>query len=446
MGLRELNQAVRIAMEQNNSRKVSQRVASAVLVIALMCGAFLAGGVTTRSLDAAETPPEFAVFWEAWDLVLAHFVDQDKIDFTAMTYGAIEGMLATLGDEGHTTFLAPEALEQHETSLEGEFEGIGAYVSVEDGNITIVSPIDGSPAEKAGIRPGDVILAVDGESVEGQTLNQVISLIRGPADSEVVLTVRHADDDASVEIVVVRGRIELDSVSWAMIPGTDLAYVQITQFAARTGDELEEALKEIDGLISEGETVEGLVLDLRNNPGGYLREAIRVGSQFLPRGQVILQEKDASGKIDSYRSRGQGYGREIPIVVLINEGTASAGEITAGALKENGRATLVGETTFGTGTVLNQFGLSDGSAILLGVTNWLTPQGNLIKGQGVAPDRVVELPAGVIQLNARRLSEVEADALWETEDVQLLAAIRQMARQLQPELRTPTAAQQRGER
>jgi len=421
-----------------------QRAAAVLLVLFLMLGSFLAGGVTVSSLDAAENPPEFKVFWEAWDLVVAHFVDRDKVDFTAMTYGAIEGMLAVLGDEGHTTFLPPLAVEQHESSLEGEFEGIGAYVSLENGNITIVAPIDGSPAEKSGILPGDVIVAVDGENVEGRTLNQVIGLIRGPADSEVVLSIRHADADEAVDIMVVRGRIELESVNWTMIPGTELAYVQITQFAAKTGQELEDALREINAQALTGQPVAGLVLDLRNNPGGFLREAIRVGSQFLPRGETILQEKDASGKVDSYRSRGWGYGRELPIVVLINEGTASAGEIIAGALKENGRAVLIGETTFGTGTVLNQFNLSDGSAILLGVTNWLTPKGNLIKGQGVTPDVDVELPAGILQLNARRLSEVDPAELSQMEDVQLREAIQQLTGQFEP---TPsTATQRQGER
>jgi len=421
-----------------------QRAAAVLLVLFLMLGSFLAGGVTVSSLDAAENPPEFKVFWEAWDLVVAHFVDRDKVDFTAMTYGAIEGMLAVLGDEGHTTFLPPLAVEQHESSLEGEFEGIGAYVSLENGNITIVAPIDGSPAEKSGILPGDVIVAVDGENVEGRTLNQVIGLIRGPADSEVVLSIRHADADEAVDIMVVRGRIELESVNWTMIPGTELAYVQITQFAAKTGQELEDALREINAQALTGQPVVGLVLDLRNNPGGFLREAIRVGSQFLPRGEIILQEKDSSGKVDSYRSRGWGYGRELPIVVLINEGTASAGEIIAGALKENGRAVLIGETTFGTGTVLNQFNLSDGSAILLGVTNWLTPKGNLIKGQGVTPDVDVELPAGILQLNARRLSEVDPAELSQMEDVQLREAIQQLTGQFEP---TPsTATQRQGER
>lgn len=429
-----------MAQKNTKIKKYLQHMAIVVVVLSLMLGSFVAGGISASSVDAAENPPEFNVFWEAWDLVIANFVDQDKIDFTAMTYGAIEGMLSTLDDEGHTTFLSPAAVEQHNSSLEGEFEGIGAYVSLEEGEITIVAPIDGSPAEKAGILAGDVILAVDGENVQGRTLNDVISLIRGPADSPVLLTVRHLDADEPVEILVVRGRIELESVNWTMIPGTDLAYVQITQFAAQTGQELETALREINNRRMRGEAINGLVLDLRNNPGGFLREAIRVGSQFLPRGETILQEKDASGNVESYKSRGTGYAREIPLIALINAGTASAGEITAGALKENGRAVLVGETTFGTGTVLNQFNLSDGSAILLGVTNWLTPKGNLIKGQGIVPDSPVTLPTGNLQLNARRLSEVDPSLLGEVEDTQLLEAINQLQGQIEA---TPSTATQR---
>jgi carboxyl-terminal processing protease len=440
----DYNQVVNFTMIWTKMKTRLRNSLMILLVLSLMLGSFLAGGISVSSLRAAENPPEFTVFWEAWDLVVANFVDQDKIDFTTMTYGAIEGMLATLGDEGHTTFLPPEALEQHESSLEGEFEGIGAYVSLENGEITIVAPIDGSPAEAAGVLAGDVILAVDGENVEGRTLNDVIGLIRGPADSEVVLTIRHLDSDEPVEIGIIRGRITLESVNWTMIPGTDLAYVQITQFADKTGQDLEEALQAIASQSLDGQPVAGLVLDLRNNPGGYLREAIRVGSQFLARGEIILQEKDASGKVDSYRSRGWGYGRDIPMVVLINKGTASAGEITAGALKENGRAMLVGETTFGTGTVLNQFNLSDGSAILLGVTNWLTPKGNLIKGQGVTPDVEVKLPADVVQLNARRLSEVAPEDLNDMEDVQLHEAIKSLRKQLRPTI--PTASQPRSPR
>ncbi|RME50028.1 MAG: S41 family peptidase, partial [Caldilineae bacterium] len=419
----------------HGGRRGLRRILAASLIVLLMSGSFVAGGVTVslaRTAAAAEQPAEFDVFWEAWDLVVAHFVDRDKIDFKAMTYGAIEGMLASLGDEGHTTFLPPEAVEQHQTSLEGAFEGIGAYVSMEGDQVTIVAPIDGSPAEAAGILAGDIILAVDGESIAGLTLNQVIAKIRGPAFSPVVLTVLHPDAEEPVDIVIVRQRIELNSVSWSMIPGTNAAYLEITQFAADTGQELAQALLEIDARKSAGEPVEALVLDLRNNPGGYLREAIKVASQFLPKGEIILQEADAEGNVNVYRSRGWGYAREIPLVVLINQGTASAGEITAGAIKENARGLLIGETTFGTGTVLNQFNLSDGSAILLGVTNWLTPQGNLIKGQGITPDVAVELESSVRQVNARTLRGLTPAEVLASEDVQFLEALKQAVGDLQP--------------
>jgi carboxyl-terminal processing protease len=208
-----------------------------------------------------------------------------------------------------------------------------------------------------------------------------------------------------------------------MIPGTDFAYVKITQFAADTGNELEAALQEIDNAKSQGVAVQGLVLDLRNNPGGFLREAIRVSSQFLRPGTVVLQEEDADGNIQKYKSRGWGQARKIPTVVLINQGTASAAEITAGALQENGRAQLVGQTTFGTGTVLNQFNLSDGSAILLGVTNWLTPSGKLIKGQGIEPDVPVEQATSVELVDARSLREMSADELDAVEDLQFLTGL-----------------------
>lgn len=414
-----------------------KRVILVVSVLVLMVGSFAVGNVTgysARAATAAEEPPEFSVFWEAWDLVVNHFVDRDKIDFTNMTYGAIQGMLDSLGDTGHTTFLSPQALEQHQSSLEGAFEGIGAYVSMEDEAVTIVAPIDGSPAEAAGILAGDVILAVDGDSVVGLPLSQVIDKIRGPAGTAVTLTVLHPDAKESVDIAITRRKIELDSVTWSLIPGTPIAYVQISQFAADTGDELEKTLKEIDATQVEGEHVQGIVLDLRNNPGGFLREALRVGSQFLPRGETILQEEDARQQITTFKSRGWGYARDIPLVVLINQGTASAGEITAGALQENDRAQLIGETTFGTGTVLNQYNLSDGSAILLGVTNWLTPDGNLIKGQGITPDIVLPQKSDVTLVDARTLSESTKGDVAKVKDEQFLLALDKLQSSLQGEV------------
>jgi carboxyl-terminal processing protease len=397
-----------------------------VFVGILIVLSFFAGHITgygARPVQAAEQPREFSVFWEAWNVVVAHFVDRDKIDYAQMTYGAISGMLSTLGDDGHTTFLSPEAVKMEQSRLEGAFEGIGAYVSMEEGQIKIVAPIGGSPAEAAGLLPGDVILAVDGESVQGRSLNQVINQIRGPANTEVTLKVRHPNSLESVEVTIVRQRIEIDSVTWSLVPDSDIAYVKVTQFANDTGAELEDALQEIVNTRVNGQPVSGLILDLRNNPGGYLREAIRVGSQFLPRDATILIESDADKKTSVHQSRGWfGYGRTIPIVVLINEGTASAGEITAGAIKENGRGILVGQTTFGTGTVLTQFNLSDGSAIRLGVTNWLTPDGNLIKGQGIEPNVVIEQPADTELLDADTLKRLSFQELLNTTDIQFLQA------------------------
>ena len=409
---------------------LARRVALLILIFWLMALAFVGGnlsGYTIRSaLAAGERPAEFGVFWQAWDYVVAHFVDRERVDFTAMTYGAIEGMLASLGDEGHTTFLPPDAVELHQTSLQGSFEGIGAYVSMEEGNVTIVAPINGSPAESAGILAGDIILEVDGESVEGKSLDQVIFLVRGPADSEVVLTVRRPDVEEPVTVSIIRDRIEVPSVAWSAIPRTELAYVSISQFTFGVDKELESALRE----ITEANTYQGIILDLRNNPGGFLHQAIEANSHFLPEGDVILIEADAHYNQTVHRSRGWGYARQMPLIVLINEGTASAGEITAGALKENDRAVLIGETTFGTGTVLNQFDLSDGSAILLGVTNWMTPDGNLIKGQGIQPDIEVEQPATIKMTNADMLRSMTSDQLTALEDIQFLKALEQLGVEL----------------
>ncbi len=408
------------------------------LVALLLVLAFVLGNLTgrvapplqARALPEAQEPPEFGIFWEAWDIVVDHFVDREKIDYRQMTYGAIRGMLATLGDEGHTALLTPEELELHRTGLEGRFEGIGAYVAMEDGQIKIVSPIAGSPAEAAGLLPGDVVLAVDGEEVQGLSLNQVIFRIRGPAGTQVTLTVLHPDAEEPVDVVITRQRIVLDSVTWTRIPGTPIAYIHISQFTADTGQELERALQALQRSQDSQGPVRGILLDLRNNPGGYLREAIRVSSQFLPRGATILIEEDASKERRYYTARGVGLARELPLVVLVNPGTASAGEITAGALLENGRAPLVGQTTFGTGTVLNQFNLSDGSAILLGVTNWLTPNGQRIKGQGVTPTVQVEQPASTPLVDARRLAGADLRELARLPDRQFIVALEMLQREL----------------
>jgi carboxyl-terminal processing protease len=413
----------------NSTRKPVYKQIVLVAVFALsLCGAFVAGTVTgfsARSASAADEPDQFTIFWEVWDLVDEYFVDQDKIDPTRMTYGAIHGMLATLGDENHTNFFSPEEAKQQESALEGSFEGIGAYVEQEEGEFRIIAPIHGSPAEEAGILAGDIVLKVNGEAVTGLPEWEVIAKIRGPSGTDVTLTVLHPETTDPVEITVTRGKIDVESVLWTRVPGTSFAYLQIAQFAEDTGSELTNALEAIEA-ASEEEEITGILLDLRNNPGGYLAEALRVNSQFLPRGQIILHERDAVGELRTYKSVGNGLAREIPIVVLINEGTASAGEITAGALQENARARLIGEATLGTGTVLQPFTLSDGSVLRLGVTNWLTPDQNLIKGQGVKPDVEIAQEASVEMVDSYMLEEATLQDILKAGDKQFNMALLQL--------------------
>ncbi len=424
--------------------RYTNRTLLATIVALLMFVSFAAGNVTgymARPALAQDNPPRnFPIFWETWDLVEEFFVDQDKIDHEAMTYGAIQGMLDTLGDENHTVFFPPEVAKQQESSLEGSFEGIGAYVSQEEDMFKIVSPIHGSPAEEAGILAGDVVLAVNGEDISGVPEWEVITLIRGPAGSIVTLTVLHPEEEDPVDIDIERGRIDIDSVLWAKVPGTDLVHLQVTQFAGDTSAELESALLEILAEDSEEAPVQGIILDLRNNPGGYLQEALRVGSQFLPEQKIILHEKDAKEQITTYRSEGEGLAREIPMVVLINPGSASAAEIIAGALQENGRAKLVGEATVGTGTVLRPFSLSDGSVLRLGVTNWLTPEYALIKGEGIQPDVTIEQNASVEMISSILLEELDAREVRLHEDRQFQTAMLMLNLLVKPPQETPTQA------
>jgi carboxyl-terminal processing protease len=396
------------------------RVAVMTTLAAVIFAAGVLTGAGASAVRAEERPAVFEVFWEAWDLVVENFVDRDRIDYAAMTYGAIRGMLETLGDENHTGFFSPMEAEQQASDMQGEFEGIGAYVDLTDGVFSIVAPIHGSPAEAAGILAGDIVLAVNGVPIKGMQEWEVVSQIRGPEGTEVTLTILHPDADEPVDITVERGRILIDSVLWSSVPGTRIAYLQITQFADDTDFELRQALEEI--VVAEP-AYEGILLDLRNNPGGYLQVAVNVASQFLEEGDVVLYDRDAEGNAFPYVSYGRGLAREIPMVALTNPGTASAGEILAGALQQNGRAKLVGETTLGTGTVLLPYTLSDGSVLRLGVSNWLTPNQELLKGKGVTPDTVIKLDPAIPMLDSFGLDEMNASGETQIDDPQFKSAL-----------------------
>ena len=366
---------------------------------------------------AADQPAEFDTFWWAWDIVHRYFVDRDALDATRLTYGAIQGMITALGDEGHSTFLTPEEVARRQTDTSGRYSGIGAQIGMRDGLPVIVSPFDGSPAQIAGIKAGDIIIDVDGEDVTTWPLTDIVDRIRGEAGTEVELTVLRPDEGESYEIIIVRGEINAPNATWAMLPGTNVALIRLSQFSADATDELTTAIRE-----AEAAGATSLVMDVRNNPGGLLQQAISVTSQFLTDGNV-LQQEDADGNRQVFPVKKGGIATDIPMVVLINRGSASSSEIFAGAMQDHQRASVVGETSFGTGTVLQYFRLGDGSALMLGTSQWLTADGRLIRKQGIEPDVTVELPIGTQLLSPIVVEEITVEELLESEDAQLLKAL-----------------------
>jgi carboxyl-terminal processing protease len=297
---------------------------------------------------------EFAKFWQVWTLAEKNFVDPKSLDAEKMTAGAINGMLDSLGDQGHTRYLTAEETKRWNESLSGSFEGIGAYINVRDERPIIASPVEGSPAEKAGIKAGDLILKVDDTDVTGMTSGEVVALVRGAAGTSVRLTLQHIDEPAPYEVTVVRAKIEVPSVSWKMLPG-DVALVRLTQFARRSGDELQQALKD-----ARAQGAQSIVFDLRDNPGGLVNEALSVAGEFLPADTTVLLEEDRSGSRSPLKATGGGAARDIPMVVLVNANTASSAEIVAGAIQDAKRAQVVGTETIGTGTVLTPYNIQDG--------------------------------------------------------------------------------------
>ena len=286
---------------------------------------------------------------QAWNDINQHYVDRSVVTSQNLTYGAISGMVDALGDTGHSVFLTPDMVAQEKNFTQGSFEGVGLEVSMQNGAVTIVSPIDNSPAQKAGIKAGGIITMVNGEDITSLTLNEVIQKIIGPAGTQVSLTILDPKTNQSKDYTLTRARITLQNVTWAILPGTTIADIRIASFASGMDKDLIAALQAV-----QQQNATGLVLDLRNDPGGLLDQAISTVSQFESSG-TVLEEKDAQGNITSVPVKSNGVALKIPMVVLINKGTASAAEIVTGALQDANRATIVGETTFGTGTVLNEF-------------------------------------------------------------------------------------------
>ena len=340
-------------------------------------------GTTTETLTPEDREKLFAPFWQSWEIVHEQYVDQ-PVDDEALMRGAISGMLEGLGDQ-HTSYMDPDQFNQANIPMEGEYEGIGAWVDPTAEYLTIVSPMPNSPAENAGLKPGDQIVGIDGEDMTGIDGDLVIRKVLGPAGSEVTLTIRREGLDEPFDVTLERAHIVVPSVESEMLEG-NVAYVQLFNFGDKTTSELRDALKEV-----MANRPVGLVLDLRNNGGGALRTAIEVASEFIGDG-VIMYEEYGDGSRDTYSATRGGLATDIPIVVLINEGTASASEIVAGAIQDHGRGQLVGVTSFGKGSVQIWTPLdNDQGAVRVTIARWLTPDGRTIHETGLEPDVVVEL-------------------------------------------------------
>ncbi|HUX77956.1 MAG TPA: S41 family peptidase [Anaerolineae bacterium] len=335
--------------------------------------------IPTPSNEDEET---FQLFWEVWDLVQRHFYGELP-DMQELTYAAIRGMLSTLGDD-YTAFIESSIAAIISEDATGEFEGIGAFVGMdEEGTVEIVEPFEGGPAEQAGIRAGDRVLGVDGVSIVGVTLYEAIGLIRGPEGTEVTLLIEREGVAEPFEVTVTRARLEI-AITEVELRDDGIGYIRLYDFSATAGERMVEGLEEL--LAQEPQAI---IFDLRGNPGGWLDQAVDVADLFLDDGAILI-ERWSDGREKSFEAHPGDVGEDVPLVVLVDRGSASAAEIVAGALQDRERAVLIGELTFGKGSVQRPFTLSDGSELRVTAALWFTPNNRAIHGDGLAPD--IEVP------------------------------------------------------
>ena len=331
--------------------------------------------------ESSEHDELFSPFWEVWEIVHDLYVDQPVDDITLMR-GAIEGMLESLGDK-HTSYMTPEEFEQANASLEGEYEGIGAWVDTTGDYVEIVSPMKGSPAYEAGLQPNDKVIGIDGEDMTGIPGDLVLQSILGPAGTDVTLTIERSDE--VFDVTITRENIVVPTVDYEMLED-NIAYVALYNYGDNSTEQLRDAL---ESLLAQDP--DGLIFDLRDNGGGYLTTAIEVVSEFISDG-VVMYEEYGDGQTYSYEAISGGLATDIPLVVIINGGTASASEITAGAIQDLGRAPLVGITSYGKGSVQSWIALDDDAGgVRVTIARWLTPDGRQISEIGLEPDYVIEM-------------------------------------------------------
>ncbi|MFA6193385.1 MAG: S41 family peptidase [Parcubacteria group bacterium] len=327
---------------------------------------------------------DFGLFWEAWNLLKDNYVDTTKLDQQKMIYGAISGMVKAVGDP-FSSFMNPDESQQFSQDLEGIFEGIGVEIGMKNDVLTVISPLDASPGEKAGLRAGDKILKIGDKLTSDMTVDEAVSMIRGPKGTEIALMILHEKSTSPIEVKIIREQINVKSVKLE-IKNDGIAVIKISKFGDDTTSGMDQAANQI---VSQ--KAKGIILDLRNNPGGYLEAAIDISSKFIPAGKVVVSEEERTGGKKDFSARGGDILGNIPVVVLVNSGSASASEITAGALRDDLGAPLIGKKTFGKGSVQELEKLVGGSTLRVTIARWLTPNGDYIMEKGIDPTIDVDL-------------------------------------------------------
>jgi carboxyl-terminal processing protease len=331
-----------------------------------------------------ETPADFGLFWHTWDVITQNYLREASTTLEDKVYGATRGLVASLGDP-YSEFFDPKDSKSFTENIRGDFGGIGAEIGMKDGHIVVVAPITGTPADHAGLKAGDTIFAINGSSTESMNVDEAVQIIRGPKGSTVTLTIFRDGWEKTKDIPIIRDTIVVPTIDLTM--EGNIAVISLTRFNANAGSLFEQKAVEA---INKG--AKGIVLDLRNNPGGYLDVAVDIAGWFVPKGTLVVSEEGRHGITNELHATGSGGLGNLPVAILVNGGSASASEILAGSLRDHGRAVLVGETTFGKGTVQEIIPLEQDTSIKLTVAHWVLPKGQILDHKGLAPDVEVKLP------------------------------------------------------
>ncbi|MFH0852172.1 MAG: S41 family peptidase [bacterium] len=380
---------------------MQKKIFSAFVIIILLAGSFYAGfwygqnfrpsiekvgGIFNMETGKPENV-DFSLFWDAWAKLEEKYVNRAKVDYQKMVFGAIDGMVKSLGDP-YTVFMPPEEAKKFGEDIKGSFDGIGVEIGMRNNILTVVAPLENSPGKRAGLQAGDKILKIDDKMTTDLSVDEAVNLIRGPKGTQVTLTISRESVREPKEFKITRDTIQVPILKYEIKDAGNkkIAYVQLYQFTENAGAEFRKVVNEI-----LGSSADGIVLDLRDNPGGYLEVAVDIASWFTDRGQLIVSEDFGNGNKDEHNSFGYAKLKSYPTVVLINQGSASASEILAGALRDDRGIKLVGQKSFGKGSVQELEEMRGGSSLKLTVAKWLTPSGHSIMEQGLEPDEKVDL-------------------------------------------------------